>query len=246
MLNPQVDRRPVSRLRRGAVAALLTAIALPIAAASQPSGSPAGTLTDPSGKPLANATLRLTSESSGQTIETRSDAAGAFTFAPVPAGEYMLSVRQPGFASTRHRMQLNGGAVTINLQAQIGTLKETVSVGGGKDDGTTSEPRRSYTAKACSASATGGQLTPPMKLLNVRPRYKQEWMDAKLEGNILLKATIGKDGRVRSVENISPVNAEMEDEAMAAVGKWEFSPTFLNCEPVEVQMYVTVSFSRLR
>ena len=79
-------------------------------------------------------------------------------------------------------------------------------------------------------------------MLNVTPRYKQDWKDAKLEGSILLKATIGKDGRIKSVENISPVNAEMEEEAMAAVGRWEFSPTLLNCEPVESQMYVTVSF----
>lgn len=242
MLNPQLDRRPVSRWRRAALAALLCAVALPIAAASHQSGSPAGTLTDPSGKPLINATLRLTAENGGQTVETRSDASGNFTFPPVPAGDYMVSVRHPGFASTRHRMRLNGGAVTIYLQAQIGTLRETVSVGAGKDDGSTTEPRRTYTTKACSASAAGGQLTPPMKLLNVRPHYKQEWIDAKLEGNILMKATIGKDGRVRSVENISPVHAEMEDEAMAAVGKWEFSPTYLNCEPVDVTMYVTVSF----
>lgn len=241
MLNPQLDRRPVSRLRRGAVAAILIAIALPIAAASQQSGSPTGTLTDPSGKPLVNATLRLTAESGDQTAETRTDASGSFAFPQVPAGEYMLSVRHFGFSATRHRMHLNGGAVTINLQAQIGTLQETVSVGG-KDDGPVSEPRRSYSAEACSASATGGHLTPPIKLLNVTPRYKQDWKDAKLEGSILLKATIGKDGRIKSVENISPVNAEMEEEAMAAVGRWEFSPTLLNCEPVESQMYVTVSF----
>ena len=92
MLNPQLDRRPVSRLRRGAVAAILIAIALPIAAASQQSGSPTGTLTDPSGKPLVNATLRLTAESGDQTAETRTDASGSFAFPQVPAGEYMLSV----------------------------------------------------------------------------------------------------------------------------------------------------------
>jgi len=35
---------------------------------------------------------------------------------------------------------------------------------------------------------------------------------------------------------------ELEDEAIAAVSQWEFSPTYLNCEPIEVRMYVTVSF----
>ena len=57
-----------------------------------------------------------------------------------------------------------------------------------------------------------------------------------------MQARIGTDGKVRSVDVISPVNADLEDEAIAAVSQWEFSPTYLNCEPIEVQMYVTVSF----
>ena len=49
-------------------------------------------------------------------------------------------------------------------------------------------------------------------------------------------------GRVSGVDVISPVNVDLEDEAIAAVSQWQFSPTYLNCEPVEVQMYVTVAF----
>jgi len=81
-----------------------------------------------------------------------------------------------------------------------------------------------------------------MKIRDVRPRYRQEWMEAKLEGVILLQARIGPDGAVRNVDVISPVNVDLEDEAMAAVSQWQFTPTYLNCEPVEVQMYVTVAF----
>jgi hypothetical protein len=29
---------------------------------------------------------------------------------------------------------------------------------------------------------------------------------------------------------------------MAAVAQWQFTPTYLNCEAIEVQMYVTVAF----
>ena len=81
-----------------------------------------------------------------------------------------------------------------------------------------------------------------MKLRDVRPRYKQAWASANLEGNVLMQARIGVDGKVRAVEVVSPGNVELEDEAIAAVSQWEFSPTYLNCEPIEVRMYVTVSF----
>ncbi len=248
MLNPQVNRRPVSITRRASLAALLLAIALPIAAASQSASTPQGTVTDPMGRPLADATLRLNAIDGDQVFETRSDANGAFQFAAIPAGEYMIAVRSPGFSGARHRMQLTGGGVTISLKAQVGTLKETISVvGGGKPDGGKTgeryveESKAIHTPPTCSATAAG-QLTPPMKVRDVRPRYKQEWLGEKLEANVLLEARIGADGSVRGVNVISPVNAELEDEAIAAISQWRFTPTYLNCEPIEVMMYATVSF----
>jgi len=140
-------------------------------------------------------------------------------------------------------MQLGGGAVTISMKAQVGTLQETISVVGGGKTGPryVEELKMTHTPPTCSATAAG-QLTPPMKVKDVRPRYKQEWLSEKLEANILLEARIGTDGSVRGVNVISPVNAQLEDEAIEAVSQWRFTPTYLNCEPVEVQMFVTVKF----
>ena len=247
MLNPQVNRRPVSMKRRAALAALLIAIALPIAAATQTASTPQGTITDPMGRPLADATLRLKAIDGDQAFETRSDANGAFQFSAVPAGDYMISVSSPGFSGARHRMRLTGGAVTISLKAQVGTLQETISVvGGGVPGGkngprTVEESKTAHTPPTCSATAAG-QLTPPMKVRDVRPRYKQEWLGDRLEANVVLEARIGTDGSVRGVNLISRGNAELEDEAIAAISQWRFSPTYLNCEPIEVVMYATVSF----
>jgi TonB family protein len=139
---------------------------------------------------------------------------------------------------------LPGGGTTIALRAQVGTLQERITVSA-DSPGSAQRSTQSATpraAKECVPSATGGQLIPPMKIRDVRPRYKQEWRDNRIEGEILMTATIGTDGRVRGVDVISPVNAELEDEAMAAVAQWAFTPTYLNCEPVEVQMHVTVAF----
>jgi len=242
MLNPAVNRQPVSRRLQLAIVALLCAIALPIAAASQASSTPSGRVSDPSGRPLADATLRLTPANGGDAAETRTDANGAFQFSQLPAGEYLLSVRYPGFSASRQRLQLNPGGTTIELQVQVGTLQERITVDSSPLSGgrVNSEPRPA--PPSCTPSPTGGYIIPPMKIRDVRPRYKKEWVDAGIHGVILMKATIGKDGKVRGVDVISPVNAELEDEAMLAVTQWEFTSTYLNCEPVEVQMYVTVEF----
>jgi len=249
MLNPAVNRQPISRRLQIAIVALLCVVALPIAAASQSQNAPAGIVRDPMGRPLSDAELRLTDINTGQVIEARTDSTGSFQFPQVAAGPYLLSVRYPGFSAQRQRLDLNGGGTTISIQVEVGTLRETVTVRGGEDDVPIGAPvgtRVSQSAvsqqaaPACTPAA--GQLTPPMKIRDVRPVYRRELVEARIEGDILMQAKIGKDGTVRSVDVISPVNADLEDAAIAAVTQWRFTPTYLNCEPVEVQMYVTVRF----
>lgn len=247
MLNPQVDRRPISNLRRAAIAIALLIMTIPIAGASQ-GNTPSGTVADQMGRRIADATVRLVPTEGGPAIETKTDGNGAFAFPDIAAGDYMLSVRQPGFSGKRHRVSLKGGGVTFNLQVQVGTLRETVTVSAGT--GATSATRAVQASSvvpdvpaSCTAS-DGGQIKPPMKLRDVRPRYKQEWVAAGLEGSVLMQATIGTDGKVRGLDVLSPGNAELEDEALAAVSGWVFSPTYLNCEPIEVQMFVTVNFKK--
>lgn len=244
MLNPQVNRGQVSAARRASLVAIMFAVALPIAAASQPSAGANGSVMDPSGLPLPDAVVRLAPVGGGAPIETRTDASGSFEFSSTPAGEYMLSVRVPGFSTTRERVRISG-PVTFKLQMQVGTLNETITVTGGPGNAVAQTQRAARpqpAAPKCGATSVGGNLKPPMKLTDVRPRYRQEWLQSGLEGTVLLQARIGIDGRVTAVEVVSPTNQELEDEAIAAVTQWEFSPTYLNCEAVEVRMFVTVSF----
>jgi TonB family protein len=248
MLNPALNRQPASRRLQLAVVALLITIALPIAAASRGQNAPAGTVKDPMGRPLPDAELRLTDINTGQVVEARTDTTGNFQFPQVAAGLYLLSVRYPGFTTTRQRLDLNGGGTTISLQMEVGTLQERVTVRGGGDDVPIGAPVGTRISQSAVADAppactpAAGQLTPPMKIRDVRPVYRRELVEARVEGDILMRAKIGKDGKVTSVDVISPLNADLEDAAIAAVTQWQFTPTYLNCEPIEVQMYVTVSF----
>ena len=249
MLSPHTNRRPQSIARRLAVAMLLAALALPIAAASQGTAMPSGSVSDPSGRLISGVGVRLSALKGEAVYEVPTDAGGVFQFPAVPAGDYMLSVRSPGFLSVRRRVSITSGTPAMPLSLQVGTLQETVTVRGSKDDvdGPRYEKKVSqFGTPACTPQQTGGHLTPPMKIRDVRPRYKQAWFDARLEGTVLMQALIGFDGRVREVEVVSPVNADLEEEAIGAVSQWEFSPTWLNCEPIEVRMFVTVSFTAER
>ena len=248
MLNPQLNRRPLTPARRIALAMLLVAIALPIAAAARAQNAPSGTVTDPSGRPLADAAVRLNSLSGETSFDARTDHNGHFQLPEVPAGDYLLSVRSPGFSTQRQRVQLSGGGVTFALRLPVGTLRETVTVKGasgapGSDGARSVSTAAGYEAPVCSPTDLGGKLTPPRKIRDVRPRYKTEWLARNLAGSVLMHATIGADGKVRNVEVVSGSEMELEDEALAAVSQWEFSSTYLNCQPVEVRMFVTVNFT---
>jgi TonB family protein len=243
MLNPDTNRQPVSLIRRIATVALLLSVALPIAAA-QSLSSPSGTVVDPSGLPLPNVTVRLTGVGGAPVFEATTDRTGSFQLPAVPAGDYMLSSRYPGFSTLRQRVQI-GDATTLPIQLQVGTLRETVTVRDGDPQGS-SPALPMPTPPPCGSTSVGGNLKPPKKLLNVSPKFRPAWAESGLQGSVLLQARIGTDGKIGSVEVVSPSHPELEDEALAAVSQWQFSPTYLNCEAVEVRMFVTVVFTAER
>jgi TonB family protein len=250
MLNARLNRQPMSPRWRAAAALFAIAIAVPVAAASLGAGAPSGVLKDPSGLPLPAATLRLTAIGSDAFYETTSDATGSFQFGEMPDGDYMLTARVPGFQTARQRVRVSPNAPPFAITMQVGTLRETItirgaagSVGDDSSKASVQTARAGYDSKPkCGSTEVGGNLKPPMKLKDVRPRYRQAWIDNNVEGEVLLEAIIGADGRVRNVQVVSPGNADLEEEAMMAVSQWEFSPTWLNCEAIEVRMFVTASF----
>ena len=242
MLNPQVNRRPVSRLRRAALAIMLFALALPIAAATATTGAPSGVLRDPSGRVLPGATVRLSKVGADAIHETQTDSQGAFQFGELADGDYLLSARVPGFQTARTRVHVSASTPPLDFTVQVGTLSETVTVTPGAVDKPYA-PRYVPAPPKCGTTELGGNLKPPAKLKNVTPRYKTEWSNAGLTGRVLLQAVIGKDGKIRDVSVVSPVNADLEEEAINAVSQWEFSPTWLNCEAIDVRIFVTVAFN---
>ncbi len=249
MLNTEVNRRPVSRWRRLATAIALVGVALPLAAASNSTGVPSGVLRDPSGRVLPGAIVRMSAIGQEAMHEVQSDSTGTFQFPEIADGDYMLSARLAGFQSARQRVRVSSGMAPLNIVLPVGTLKETITVTSGVNDqkrptaAAASATRPAPAPPVCGTTELGGNLKPPMKLKDVRPVYKPELADNNVTGEVLLQAVVGVDGRVRGVEVVSAVDLDLEESAVKAVSQWEFSPTYLNCQPIEVRMFVTVKFA---
>jgi protein TonB len=64
---------------------------------------------------------------------------------------------------------------------------------------------------------------------------------ARVEGDVLIEAIIGSDGRVREARLLRSISL-LDEAALEAVRAWEYSPTLLNGQPVPVIVTVTVRF----
>ncbi len=82
-------------------------------------------------------------------------------------------------------------------------------------------------------------------LKKVPPQYPAEAKAKHIEGAVLLRAFIDKQGNVAHLELISghPVLAPA---AIEAVQQWKYEPYLLNKEPVEVETQIEVSFQLLK
>jgi protein TonB len=88
----------------------------------------------------------------------------------------------------------------------------------------------------------GGQIKEPKKIKNVAPIYPPIAQSARVQGIVIIEATIGVDGRVTDARVIRPV-ALLDQAALEAVKQWVFTPTMLNGQAVPVIMTVTVNFT---
>jgi protein TonB len=88
----------------------------------------------------------------------------------------------------------------------------------------------------------GGNIKAPTKTKDVRPIYPQIAQSARVQGVVIIEATIGADGRVKDARVLRSIPL-LDQAALDAVKQWVFTPTLLNGVPVPVIMTVTVNFT---
>ena len=87
----------------------------------------------------------------------------------------------------------------------------------------------------------GGRVPPPRKVHDVSPVYPSAARTLRVQGLVILEATIGPTGEVVDVEVLRSV-PELDAAAVAAVEQWRYEPTLVDGEAVPVVMTVTINF----
>ena len=92
------------------------------------------------------------------------------------------------------------------------------------------------------AVRVGGQIKAPTKTRNVQPIYPLIAQSARVQGVVIIEATIDPDGKVANTRVLRSIPL-LDQAALDAVRKWEYEPTRLNGIAVPVIMTVTVNFT---
>ncbi len=80
---------------------------------------------------------------------------------------------------------------------------------------------------------------------DVQPVYPPIAQAARVQGIVIIEATIGADGRITDTRVLRSIPL-LDQAAVDAVRQWQYTPTQLNGVPVPVIMTVTVTFTLSR
>lgn len=88
----------------------------------------------------------------------------------------------------------------------------------------------------------GGIIRPPERTVFKAPEYPPVAKAARIEGTVVLEATLDERGVVQNVTVLRSVPL-LDQAAIDAVRQWRYSPTRLNGVAIPIIMTVTVTFS---
>jgi TonB family protein len=167
----------------------------------------------------------------------------------IKAGSTMKSrfeqIRQPRRLVTmrRHRFALIG-AVTLAVMITAFPLPSCV-----KESDAPQPPEPPEVAEVPAPPEVPGadDLVSPPALIDeaiVLPEYPRSEKDAGIEGSVMLKAEILKDGSVGEITVVDGVEGHpaLEESAIKALRQWRFSPATENGQPVDMTIQIPIAF----
>jgi TonB family protein len=89
---------------------------------------------------------------------------------------------------------------------------------------------------------TSTDLSSPVVLKKVDPKYPPTLVAERVEGEVILYAVIGKDGSVGEIQVVRGVEDLLDENSKSALAQWKFRPATKSGEPVEVEVIAHIPF----
>ncbi|HLK08664.1 MAG TPA: energy transducer TonB [Candidatus Angelobacter sp.] len=89
----------------------------------------------------------------------------------------------------------------------------------------------------------GNGVSMPRAIYSPEPEFSEEARKTKHQGEVILLATIGADGRPRNLTVIRSLGMGLDEKALETVRTWKFEPAKKDGRPVAVQMNIILNFN---
>jgi protein TonB len=197
------------------------------------------------GSPLSNAPSRRETQSASSAARNESakpprsnDSGGAGDTAEAPPsklpspGVLALSRPHPKQAEASSA-QLIAPSIFDGITPPIGSLSDRLPASGPAAPGVVQPESQSGVRNSALQSA--------VLLQRVAPIYPSNALESRLQGQVLVNATIGRDGIPKDLKIIKG-DERLVAAALAAIRQWRYRPAMLGGQPIETQTVVTISF----
>ena len=87
-----------------------------------------------------------------------------------------------------------------------------------------------------------GDLSGPLPLKKVDPKYPPTALAERVQGEIVLYAVIRRDGSVDRIQLVRGIDRQLDANAMSALGQWKFRPAAKQGAAVELEAIVHIPF----
>jgi len=88
----------------------------------------------------------------------------------------------------------------------------------------------------------GGNITPPVPLINPEAQYTDEAQEKKIRGACIIGLIVDVHGMPQEIHIIRSIEPSLDRNALIAVGKYRFTPAMDGGHPVPVYINVEVNF----
>lgn len=88
----------------------------------------------------------------------------------------------------------------------------------------------------------GTGVKPGHALYAPNPQYSEPGRQGKIKGTVLLALAVNAGGTVDAVKIVRSLEPSLDQNAIAAVKTWKFTPATKDDKPVAVQIEVAVKF----
>jgi TonB family protein len=243
LLDRGCNRRPLTRWGAFAVTAVACAVLATLASvtahAQAGRGALAGVVKDPSGGVVPKCVVTAKNLDGTNQETAQANNAGEYVFAAIPSGRYALEFRAPGFAVAKVQAEVpDGKAARVDGWLEIGQIQEAMTVKGGAP-----KPANPIVNGAPKRIGVGGSVQASRLITQVRPVYPDDLQQLGVEGTVMMRAVISKEGTVLNPVVVNTgVNPGLAKAALDAVRQWTYEPTLLNGQPVEVMTTIDIHF----